>query len=241
MKHVLVTGTSKGIGHHTVRYLLLQGYRVTGVSRSERDEIRQLVKDHADTYRHITCDLGDFDALEANIIKPVFVKGEAVHGLVCNAALAYDDIVTNLSREALEKMFAVNVTSAMLLTKYAIRNMLLFENAGSIVHVSSISAHTGYKGLAMYAASKGAMEAFSRATAREWGSRRIRSNCVVPGFTDTEMNQSLDDAMRARIYARTALGKPVDKDSIAATIEFLLSDRSASITGQNMFVDSGAI
>lgn len=241
MKHVLVTGTSKGIGYHTAKYLLQQGYRVTGVSRSECDEIRQLVKVHAGAYRHVICDLGDPEALESNIIRPFLVKGDAVHGLVCNAALAYDDIVTNLSRGAVDNMFSVNVTAAMLLTKYAIRNMLLFGHAGSIVHVSSISAHTGYKGLAMYAASKSAMEAFSRTTAREWGSRGIRSNCVVPGFTDTEMNRSLDEATRARIYARTALGKPVDKDSIAATIEFLLSDRSASITGQNMFVDSGTI
>jgi 3-oxoacyl-[acyl-carrier protein] reductase len=112
---------------------------------------------------------------------------------------------------------------------------------GSLVHVSSICAHTGYKGLAMYAASKGALESFSRTLAREWGSRGIRSNCVVPGFMETAMSQGLSQEMRDRIYRRTAMQSPTSPESVAATIEFLLSVGSRSITGQNVIVDSGTI
>ena len=119
--------------------------------------------------------------------------------------------------------------------------MLLHQTRGAIIHVSSISAHTGYKGLAMYASSKGALEAFSKNTAREWGERGIRSNCIVAGFMDTDMSAKLDKAQKDRIYKRTALKKPADPVSVAHMAEYLLSERAASITGQNLFVDSGTI
>lgn len=92
-----------------------------------------------------------------------FVGNKIVlHAYVNNAAMAYDDIVTNLNLDRLKAMYDVNVFTPMMMTKYAIRNMLLHHTRGAIVHISSISAHTGYKGLAMYAASKGALEAFQR-------------------------------------------------------------------------------
>jgi 3-oxoacyl-[acyl-carrier protein] reductase len=112
---------------------------------------------------------------------------------------------------------------------------------GSIVHISSISAHTGYKGLAMYASTKGALEAFSKNTAREWGERGIRSNCLVAGFMETEMSASLTEDQKYRIYQRTSMKKPTDVDSVAETILFLLSGKASSITGQNIHVDSGTI
>ena len=119
--------------------------------------------------------------------------------------------------------------------------MLLHKISGSIVHVSSISVHTGYKGLAMYASTKGALEAFSKNTAREWGEYGIRSNCVVAGFMETSMNAGLTQDQKNRIYNRTSLKKPTTLHSVAKTIMFLMSDDAESITGQTMNVDSGTI
>ena len=158
-----------------------------------------------------------------------------------NAAQAYDDIVTNISLDRLKAMYDVNVFTPMLLTKYAIRNMIFNRVGGSIVHISSISAHTGYKGLAMYASSKGALEAFSKNTAREWGEKGVRSNVVVPGFMDTAMSSTLSDEQKNRIYKRTSLKKATEVASVAETVAFLLSDRARSITGQNINVDAGTI
>ena len=129
----------------------------------------------------------------------------------------------------------------MVFTNYAIRQMLLHQVNGSVVHLSSVSVHTGYKGLAMYASTKGALEAFSKNTAREWGEKGIRSNCVVAGFMDTDMSASLTESQKIRIYNRTALKKAVDASSVAETILFLLSGKSGSITGQNIHVDNGTI
>jgi len=119
--------------------------------------------------------------------------------------------------------------------------MLLNKVKGSIVHLSSISVHTGYNGLSMYASSKGALEAFSKNTAREWGRRGIRSNCIVAGFMETEMSNTLDSSQKNRIYQRTSLKKPTSKESVSNMISFLLSNKSESITGQNIHVDSGTI
>jgi len=119
---------------------------------------------------------------------------------------------------------------------------MLFNNIkGSIVHISSISVHTGYKGLSMYASTKGALEAFSKNTAREWGGKKIRSNCIVAGFMETNMSATLDSDQKNRIYKRTSLKQPTTLDSVAETVNFLVSDKATSITGQNIFVDSGTI
>ncbi|THC82881.1 SDR family oxidoreductase, partial [Bacteroides fragilis] len=92
---------------------------------------------------------------------------------------------------------------------------------GSIIHISSISVHTGYKGLSMYASSKGALEAFSKDTAREWGQLGIRSNVVVPGFMETAMSSSLTEEQKDRIYKRTSLKQATDVRSVAETVAFL--------------------
>lgn len=155
--------------------------------------------------------------------------------------MAYDDIVTNLSLPKLQTMYAVNVFTPMMITKYVLRNMLLHHTCGCIVHISSISVHTGYKGLAMYASSKGALEAFSKDTAREWGELGIRSNVVVPGFMETAMSSTLSQDQKDRIYKRTSLKKATSIRSVAETVVFLLSDKACSITGQNIHVDSGTI
>ena len=128
-----------------------------------------------------------------------------------------------------------------MLTKHVIRNMLLHNIQGSIVHISSVSVHTGYKGLAMYASTKGALEAFSRTTAREWGERGIRSNCLVAGFMETGMSSTLSANQKDRIFKRTSLKKPTELASVANMVEYLLSDKSLSVTGSNVFVDSGTI
>jgi len=138
-------------------------------------------------------------------------------------------------------MFQVNVFAPMFITKLVIRQMLLHKIEGSIVHISSISVHTGYKGLAMYASTKGAIEAFSKNTAREWGRNGIRSNCVVAGFMETKMSSSLSTQNKNKIYERTSLKKAVSPVSVSETILFLLSEFSNSITGQNINVDSGTI
>ncbi len=240
-KNILLTGVSKGLGLEIAKTLLNNGYTVYGISRSRNEDLERLSLDFGERFHHQAADLSDPESASHSIFQDFLPLDTPIHGFVNNAALAYDDLITNLQLEPLERMFRVNVYSPMSLTRGVLRNMLLHQTEGSLVHISSISVHTGYKGLAMYAASKGALEAFSKNTAREWGSRGIRSNCIVAGFMETEMSGSLSDDQKNRIYRRTALGRSTSLHSVAAMVAHLLSDDAKSITGQNLFVDSGTI
>jgi len=239
--NILLTGASKGLGLKTTELLLKKGWTVYAISRSKTENLNELLLQYPDNLKWLQYDLADVENIRQILFKDWIGFDTPIHGFVNNAALAYDDIITNLNLVSLEKMYHVNVFTPMMLTKFVLRQMLLHNIKGTIVHISSISVHTGYKGLSMYASTKGALEAFSKNTAREWGEKGIRSNCLVAGFMETEMSSTLSDNQKNRIYQRTSMKQPVDVNSVAETIRFLLSDESNSITGQNIHVDKGTI
>jgi 3-oxoacyl-[acyl-carrier protein] reductase len=239
--NILLTGCSRGVGLEIANVLLQQGHSVYGIARSHTEQIKTLELKYKGSFFFKSVDLSDADNVHQSVFKEFVINNIQLHGFVNNAALAYDDIITNIHLKPLEAMYSVNVFTPMILVKYVIRNMLLHHTKGSIVHISSISAHTGYKGLAMYASTKGALEAFSKNTAREWGELGIRSNIVVPGFMETAMSKTLSTEQKDRIYKRTSLKCPTNIHSVAETVAFLLSDKTNSITGQNIHVDAGTI
>jgi len=239
MSTVIVTGDSRGLGATIAEWLLdSMEYRVIGLSRGNPPEF--LAEKYEDRFAHYSFDLSE-PAAVPDLYRNELKQQGPIHGLVNNAAVAYDDIVTNADVDVLSRTFDVNVVAPIMLSKYAIRDMLLNRHSGSLVHVSSVSTSTGYKGLSMYAATKAALEGFSRGVAREWGERDIRSNCVAPGFMETEMTEGLTESERARIYQRTSLGEETDPESVAAAVAFLLSDESRSITGEVIRSDAGTL
>ena len=235
MNYIVVSGDSSGLGKLLSITLLEKGYGVVGLSRHS-PESEKFPKNAP--FFHFDLDLGDTVEIKSLYLKKIKGIG-IIKGLVNNAAMAYDDLITNADPSRLEKMFRVNVQAPILLSKYILRDMLLKGVEGSFVHISSISAHTGYKGLSMYAATKGALESFSNGMAREWGGRGIRSNCVAPGFMETRMSATLSEEKRQKIYQRTCLKKSTDLSSVVETIVFLLSDQSRSITATTIHVDNG--
>ncbi|MGB2868136.1 MAG: SDR family oxidoreductase [Bacteroidota bacterium] len=241
MKNVIVTGASRGLGLKVTQYFLQNGDTVYAINRTLNRDLEKLKEEYRDRLLVISYDLADVEQIHKTIFKETIGLDTPIHALVNNAAIAYDDLVTNIDLQKLETMFKVNVFAPLICSKSAIRQMLLHRVKGSIVHVSSVSVHTGYKGLAMYASTKGALEAFSKNTAREWGERGIRSNCVVAGFMETSMNASLNEEQKDRIYKRTSLKQATSLDSVARTILFLISDFADSITGQSIHVDNGTI
>lgn len=243
MKKIILTGDSGGLGNALAKELLdskQEDYFLIGISRKENENIECFRRLYPDRYIHINFDLCYPEKIRCLYLTELKKYGE-INGLINNSAYAYDDIITNAKVENLENMFKVNVISAMMMTKYFIRNSLLHDSSGSIVNISSVSAHTGYKGLSMYASTKGALESFSKGIAREWGRRKIRSNCIAPGFMETKMSEAIHLDVKQRIYNRTAMGIPTDMKSVAKMAAFLLSDDAAAITGAVMSVDSGTI
>lgn len=240
MKTILLTGDSRGLGYEVAKKLISKDYRVLGVSRKESQYTDSLAERYPDNYHHLNYDLSNTEDLKR------FYFDELKHyapfyGFVNNAAIAYDDIVTNLNIDKLNKMYKVNVFSPMLLTKYLIRESFLHKNEINLVHISSISAHTGFKGLSFYASTKGAIEAFSKNTAREWGPRNIYSNVVCPGFMETDMSSGLSEIEKNKIYRRNSTKKATKTSDVAKIILFLIENNTGEITGQVMHVDNGAL
>lgn len=224
-KNIIVTGDSRGLGKKIKEILEKNNFNVIGISRKGND---------------IKYDFSDPTKIKELYFDELKPRGP-VYGFINNAAIAYDDIITNANSTLIEEMFKINVVSPMILTKYVLRDMLLNKTKGSIVHISSISAHTGYKGLSMYASTKGAIEAFSKNTSREWGKFGIRSNVVCPGFMDTAMSSKLNDKQREKIFKRNSFGKELEVEDVAKTSKFLMSADSRGITGQVIHVDNGTI
>lgn len=239
--NVLITGVSRGVGLEICKVFLENGHTIYGISRTTSEELKALGKDYPENLFFENFDLSNPENIQQSVFKEFVNNQIPIHVLINNAAIAYDDIVTNLNYNDLKTMFDVNLYSPMFLTKYAIRNMIYNRVAGSIIHISSISAHTGYKGLSMYASSKGALQSFSKNISREWGERGIRSNIIVPGYMETAMNTKLTQDHKNRIFKRTALKKETDMKSVAETVLFLAGEKSKSITGQEIFVDSGTL
>ncbi|MFN7292307.1 MAG: SDR family NAD(P)-dependent oxidoreductase [Pirellula sp.] len=238
--NILLTGGSRGLGKVIAESLLCRGDSIWIIATNPKSH-EGWPKDLADRVNWVYADLGDPEKLKDTLATSLDPTRLSFDGLVNNAAIAYDDLVTNLNVPDLERSFRVNVFAPMELSRFAIRNMLLHRKSGALVHISSICSRTGYKGLAMYAATKGAIESFSRGLAREWGSKGIRSNCVLPGFMETDMSSTLSQEQRDKIYRRSSLGCPTDPKSVAETVCYLLSDASRSVTGQDFIVDSGSM
>lgn len=240
MRNTIVTGSTRGLGLVITKTLLASGHRVVGLGRQETDATRALSSQFGDQFAFFPFDLRNTGGIKGLYIEQLKYFGPLT-GLVNNAAVAYDDILTNLNERALVDSYHVNVFSALMLTKYVVRDLLLHRSAGSIVFIGSVSSRTGYKGLSMYASTKGALEGFIKSAAREWGSKGIRFNCVTPGFMETDMSAALTQEQRDRIYKRTCLQKATSPESVARLVEFLLSDGADSITGEAIGVDSGTI
>jgi 3-oxoacyl-[acyl-carrier protein] reductase len=238
-KNILVTGVSRGLGFNICKTLLNKGYSIYGISRTESNDVKLLIQKYPENFFFYELDISKLEILEYELKK--ILKNVKIDGLVNNAAIAYDDLITNAKIESIINMFNVNVFATMLITKIIIRNMVLNKKEGSIVNISSISTQTGYKGLSMYASTKGAIDVFSKNVSREWGSKKIRSNSIVAGFMETEMSSSLTQEDKLRIVNRNSLKTLTSLESVSQTVEFLLSNLSSSITGQLINVDSGTI
>jgi 3-oxoacyl-[acyl-carrier protein] reductase len=158
---------------------------------------------------------------------------------IANAAIGTEGLLTLTSESDLRGCVELNLTSVMLLAREILKGMLARGSGGSLLFISSIAARTGFPGLSVYGATKGALLAFSRALAREYGGRGIRSNCVLPGFLETEMSATLPETARDRLKRRTPLNRLGQVEDVAGLVSFLLSDEARHVTGSEYIVDGG--
>lgn len=233
---VVVTGTSGGLGAAIASRLLADGYRVAGIARRHVEPAA--LGATAETYTHFAADLGDLEAIPELAATLTAACGKP-YGLVNNAALGTDGLLLTLHNTAIEEVVRVNVTSPITLTKYLSRHMVAARR-GRIVNISSIVAHTGYRGLSVYGATKAAMDGFTRSLARDLGPRRVTVNTVAPGFMDTDMTAALGEVNLDKIRTRSALKVFATVTDVAAGVAYLMSDAAAAVTGSTLTIDGGS-
>ena len=148
------------------------------------------------------------------------------------------DITQTMSDETWHRMIAVHLDGTFFCTREALR-LMSRRDQGVIINLSSVAGLTGLENVPHYSAAKAGILGFTRAVAREVGSRKIRVNAICPGFIDTPMTQPMSDLMRKAVIGRTPLGRYAEPGEVAQTALFLASDDSSFFTGQWLSPNGG--
>ena len=236
MKNILVSGGSRGVGLAVAQKLAAEGYRVLALARKESDGLRAAMES-APALHFVPYDLSELDGIP-ELVRGLKAEHGPLYGLVNNAALGTEGLLSNMHNSDIERLVRLNTLSPIILSKYAVRTMMT-AGEGRIVNISSIIASTGYSGLSVYGATKASMLGFTRSLAREVGKLGVTVNAVAPGFMETEMTQGLNAAQRDKIARRSALGRLVDVEDVANAVAFLMGEGGRNITGTTITVDAG--
>jgi NAD(P)-dependent dehydrogenase (short-subunit alcohol dehydrogenase family) len=238
-KVCLVTGGGSGIGRATCVRFAAEGARVlvADINLEGGEETARMVREggaQSGEAVAVRCDVSRGEDVRTAIGTAVERWGR-LDVVVNNAAMMTFDPIANLKEDDWERVLAVNLRSVFLFSKYALQHL---QPGGAIVNTSSVHAHQTTPNVVPYAASKAAMESFTRGLSRELEGRLIRVNCVAPGAVDTPMLWSNPNVKSGKEKIEGAIGKPED---IAAVIAFLASDEARFINGTTVVVDGGRL
>ena len=236
-KIVLVTGASRGIGKAIAQRFADEGHFVIGTATSEKgaDAIAEYLSESGGIGRVLdVCSDEDVDKL--------FEEIDSVYGginvLVNNAGITKDGLLMRMKDEDWASVIDTNLTSIYRMSRRAVRGMMKARH-GRIINITSVVAQMGNAGQTNYAATKAGAEGFSRALAREIGSRGVTVNCVAPGFVETDMTEELDERLLNSMLDAVPMGHMAQPEEIAAAVSFLASDDASYITGAVLAVNGG--
>jgi len=234
---VLVSGGSRGLGLGLARALLGDCRKVATFSRSASPDVRSLGKEFPDTFRFVEADIAD-PAQTAGVIADVEQSLGPIGVLVNNAAVVNEELLARQAVEDIDRLIDINLRGTLLLTRQVVRGMMI-RRYGRIINISSIVSVSGYKGTVAYSATKGAIDAMTRALARELGGRNITVNSVAPGYMETELTKQMSQDHLSQIVRRTPLGRPGGVEDVVGLVKFLISPAASFISGQTIVVDGG--
>ena len=238
-KIALVTGASRGIGQAIAIAVGELGYLVVGTATSQAgaDAITAHFSEAGIEGVGMMLNVSDTASVDA-VVKSINEQFGAPSVLINNAGITKDNIMLRMKEEEWYDVIDTNLNSLYRLSKACLRGMTK-ARWGRIVNVSSVVGAMGNAGQTNYAASKAGMDGFTRALAREIGSRAITVNGVAPGFIDTDMTKKLGDEQRNALKAQIPLQRLGSPEEIAAVVAFLVSDAAAYVTGETIHVNGG--
>jgi 3-oxoacyl-[acyl-carrier protein] reductase len=235
----LVTGASRGIGAAILASLARSGHTVIGTATGDSglESIRSIIRDAGATGHAIQLDVTSMASVEA-LVAEIDKLGLPPTVLVNNAAITRDNLLMRMKDEEWETILSANLTSVFRLCRAFVRGMMK-QRKGRIINITSVVGAMGNAGQTNYAAAKAGMVGFTKSLARELASRNITVNAVAPGFIDTDMTRSLDQAHRDALAGQIPLGRFGTPEDIAAAVNFLASDAASYITGETLHVNGG--
>jgi len=238
-KVALVTGASRGIGEAIAKALAADGHTLIGTATSSAgaDSISSYLAQSGNPGCGMILNVADQDSVTA-VLKDINEQFGAPLVLVNNAGITRDNILMRMKEEEWQDVVETNLSAIYRVSKACLRGMTK-AHWGRIVNITSVVGSMGNAGQTNYAATKAGAEGFSRALARELGSRSVTVNCVAPGFIDTDMTRNLSPDQRDLLLQQIPLGRLGFPAEIAALVSFLCSDIAGYITGETVHINGG--
>jgi 3-oxoacyl-[acyl-carrier protein] reductase len=236
-----VTGASRGIGKAIALELGKQGALVAGTATSETgaQALGAYLAAAQIKGAGFAMNVNDAAQVEATIAAVQKQCGD-IAILVNNAGITRDNLLLRMKDEEWDDIMATDLKSVYRLSKLVIRPMMKARH-GRIINITSVIGVMGNAGQTNYAAAKAGMIGFSKALAREIGSRNITVNCVAPGFIDTDMTRELEEGQRGALVAQIPLARLGAVEDVAGAVAFLAGPAAAYITGATLHVNGGML
>ena len=236
-KIILITGANRGIGHNILKKISNNGYTVIGTSRSESG-----LENISNTLENINgegmiMDVTNQESID-QAVSNIKEKYGVIYGLVNNAGITQDNLLMRMTDKEWSSVIDTNLTSLYRVTKSVVKDMMK-ARIGRIINIGSIVGLMGNAGQSNYSATKAGLLGFTKSLARELSSRNINVNSVSPGFIETDMTKALSSDQIDALTKNIPLGRIASPEEVSNVINFLLSDESSYITGENINVNGG--
>lgn len=236
MKKALITGASRGIGRAIAEKLAGEGYDLYLICEKTIDALNALCSDLSDKYgvtaRAYRADVADFDALSK-----IFAEIGDIDVLINNAGISYVGLLSDMDVTDWDRIVSVNLSSAFYTCKLAVPGMVR-NHKGTIINISSVWGNIGASTEVAYSATKGGINSFTKALAKELAPSNISVNAVACGFVDTDMNKNLSPEERESVKEEIPADRFASAGEIADCVSSILS-APTYLTGQVITVDGG--
>ena len=239
-KICVVTGAAQGIGRTIVERFAQNGATMVYALDMNGEVLSKAFMDN-NNVKPVVVNICDRSAIDA-LVQQIEADFGKIDVLVNNAGITRDALIEKMTEQDWDMVIDVNLKGVFNLTQ-AVAPIMIANNYGSIVTMSSVVGTDGNIGQTNYAATKGGVIAMTKGWAKEFARKgaQVRANCVAPGFVETPMTADLPEKVLSMMKQKTPLGRMGTPDDIANGVEFLASDKSSFITGQVLKVDGGLV